>query len=354
MNITFLIGNGFDLGVGVRSKFSDYFPIYCEEAKGKGILHRGLADKIEKDIEHWSYFERQLGIYTGEFWEDRTDVFWRQFEDFELGFIRYLKQEEATLSFDKKDEIAKQMRKGLLNFYSRENLRPGSSDKIRGIFSPRYREDHKYNFLSFNYTMILKDCLEAVPNGVLETRAGDARSLIGKVVYIHGTCDGYPIMGVNDASQIENPVWAKDERFLCRIVKSRSNERNRSNSDRDGAEIIKSSNIICVYGMSLGETDRNWWDRIINWLYADPTRQLVLFLRDRNYSTSSQIAFMDKEDEIVEKLSQFSTNESIAVEDLLPRIHIAVNKNIFQMNFLRDNDESEARVVAEQRDLATV
>ena len=28
MNITFLIGNGFDIGLGMLSRFTDYFPVY--------------------------------------------------------------------------------------------------------------------------------------------------------------------------------------------------------------------------------------------------------------------------------------------------------------------------------------
>lgn len=60
MNITFLIGNGFDVGMGLKSKFSDYFPIYIEESKEKDNSIKALADDIEINRAEWSYFEKKL------------------------------------------------------------------------------------------------------------------------------------------------------------------------------------------------------------------------------------------------------------------------------------------------------
>ena len=35
MNITFMIGNGFDIGLGMRTSFKDFFDIYCAKALKK-------------------------------------------------------------------------------------------------------------------------------------------------------------------------------------------------------------------------------------------------------------------------------------------------------------------------------
>ena len=67
MNITFLIGNGFDVGMGMHSKFSDYFPIYIEDSKDKVKSLKDFADEIAEDEEKWSVFEKQLGVYTNKF-----------------------------------------------------------------------------------------------------------------------------------------------------------------------------------------------------------------------------------------------------------------------------------------------
>ena len=34
MQVSFLIGNGFDRGLGLRTSFRDFFPVYCKEASG--------------------------------------------------------------------------------------------------------------------------------------------------------------------------------------------------------------------------------------------------------------------------------------------------------------------------------
>ena len=47
MNITFLIGNGFDVGLGMKSRFKDFFPIYKEKSQNKEPRIKYLSDSIE-------------------------------------------------------------------------------------------------------------------------------------------------------------------------------------------------------------------------------------------------------------------------------------------------------------------
>ena len=53
MNITFLIGNGFDVGVGMRSKFKDFFPQYIDKSKTKEKDIQHLAIEIERECEKY-------------------------------------------------------------------------------------------------------------------------------------------------------------------------------------------------------------------------------------------------------------------------------------------------------------
>ena len=59
MNVTYLIGNGFDLGLGLKTRFSDFLPIYIsEKSKDEDILE--FQEDIAKSIDDWSDFELQL------------------------------------------------------------------------------------------------------------------------------------------------------------------------------------------------------------------------------------------------------------------------------------------------------
>ena len=40
---------------------------------------------------------------------------------------------------------------------------------------------------------------------------------------------------------------------------------------------IKKSTIICLYGVSLGETDKDWWQLLGDWLQNDKKHLLIVF-----------------------------------------------------------------------------
>lgn len=334
MNITFLIGNGFDLGIGIQSRFTDFFPMYIEKSKSKKEEIRMLSEHIGADYQTWADFEVQMGQYTKEFTPQNKDLYFKQFRDFEIEFIKYLKNEEQQISFDDKETISKMMISGLTNFYKSNNLRVVSSQAVSQLFSDNSNQEHCYNFISFNYTNALERGLRTISDGIVCRRAhlGSTRlDKIGKIVHVHGTSENAPIMGVNDVSQIANEALAYDNRFIRYLVKPVLNAVHRTNHDSDGAKMIADSQIICIYGMSLGATDKCWWVRILNWLNSGANRQLVIFDFDPNFNNSSQFDWIDKEDSVIEKLSGYVDDSKMDIEKLRSRIHIAVHKNIFQL-----------------------
>lgn len=326
--------------MGIKSRFSDYFPIYIEHSKGKPTSIKELANEIDSNEKNWSYFEKQLGEYTKHFSSTTKYKFLEQLKDFQDGFIDYLKKQESKLSFDNSDDILNKFINALMTFYSSENLPMGSSLMVKNLYDSHRLEEHRYNFINFNYTSILEKCLQTIPNRIVCKRAvsGEKIDRIGQIVHVHGYCDQYPLMGLDNDSQIINKSLAQDKSFSRYVVKPSLNEALRMNYDKNSTELILRSQIICVYGMSLGETDKKWWNLILNWLSKDAHNQLIIYNYDEQYTFSNQFAWIDKEDEIVQKLSSYSNNE-IKIEDLISRIHISVNKNIFQMNLLVEKIE---------------
>lgn len=332
MNITFLVGNGFDIGVGLHSRFADFFPIYQKQSTQKKKKIKQLSEEIRQDYETWADFESALGDYTEKFTLETKQDFLKQLKDFELSFADYLKRQEDQLLFDNKNDIAETMKKGLCHFYAEKVLPTGSSNAINRTFLNHKNENHRYNFVVFNYTTVLERCLEAIEDGIVNTRttpAGERKDTIGATIHVHGRIGYQPIMGVNDVGQIKNKVLAEDKRFAQFMTKPLLNKANRTSNDADTTRIINESSIICVYGMSLGKTDKKWWNLILSWLRANSARQLVVFTCDKNYSTNDQFAWLDKENELIDKLAEYSGN--VDVETLRPRIHLSVNCNIFEM-----------------------
>lgn len=336
MNITFLIGNGFDVGLGMKSRFKDFFPIYKEKSANKPEKIRKLSEEIDADYETWADFEAALGEYTSKFNVETKQDFLAQVRDFEEEFIEYLKRQEEILDY-KKQDIAGFMKNALVEYCSTENLALESSQNIKSIHSLYNYDGHTYNFVNFNYTYSLEKCLQTIPQRIICKRTyGGAEKVdkVGQIVHVHGKHNLYPLIGVNDVNQIANKELAKDEAFTRRILKPALNRFLRQGNDARATDLINQSTIICIYGMSLGKTDKKWWELLIKWLNGDRHRQLVIFDYDEKYTTSTQFAWLEKEESILAKLNEYNAEPKLEIEALRPRIHIAVHKNIFAIDLV--------------------
>ena len=59
-NITFLIGNGFDLSFGVHSQYRDIYKAYSETQTSA----EPFVDNFKEEIQHWSNFEMDLAKFA--------------------------------------------------------------------------------------------------------------------------------------------------------------------------------------------------------------------------------------------------------------------------------------------------
>lgn len=333
MNITFMIGNGFDVGIGMKSCFTDYFPQYCEAAeKSANETMKALAEEIKSDEKNWSYFERQLGQYTSRFTKDTKGKLLEQLRDFEMGFVKYLTEQENNLEFTNTDEISKVMTQALTGF--QRQLHMASRAQIDDLLKSKSTEKRVYHFISFNYTSVLEKCLQTITGGILQTRKvgnTEYRDVIGEIVHPHGYVDECPIMGVNDDSQIANKDIAQDPGIAKYLIKPETNKAQKMNFDSVAKSVLNSSDILCIYGMSLGETDALWWKRVMTWLNASSAHQLVVFTFDPSFSPASHIDWMQREDRIVDTFRQY-IGPGMNMEQLRARIHLAVHRNIFAID----------------------
>jgi len=135
MNITFLMGNGFDVGIGMKSKFKDFFPIYQEKSHEKPERIRQLANEIGQDYETWADFESALGKYTVKFNANTKQDFIDQLKDFEVEFIEYLAKEEDSLMFNEANKIENVVKNALLKYYNSQNLAPESATAIMNVYN---------------------------------------------------------------------------------------------------------------------------------------------------------------------------------------------------------------------------
>ena len=321
--MTFLIGNGFDLGIGLKTGYKDFYDVYCQSKSSDSEILQHFKSDILKEPETWADFESAFGEYAYHF-KDAED-YMQLFEDFIRQFSLYLENEESAFDDSKTEEMLRGMKKALSSYY---DIRPADKDTVVSLIES-YRKT--FNFISFNYTCCLDKCIDAVkstPNS-LASISGE----IGELVHVHGYTDKDLIMGVNDASQIENEAFSQDETVLNELVKPRQNEIIKMNYDYRATQIINRSQIICVYGMSIGETDQKWWKLIMQWLQRDINNHLIV-LRHRAPIRMVPVwrRFVESTRNLLYMHGEVPAENQRVIAN---QIHIDVDHNIFAMDLTK-------------------
>ena len=355
MNITFFIGNGFDIGLGLKTKYTDFYDEYCSDtanddeniASFKSLLKEWQRlnqetqdEKLKRKIEDWADFEKAFGEHSADDAIKDSGSYAARFEDFVTKFNFYLENEEKKVDYSDADNIAKVMKLGVTTYY---HIRRGDRLKIE----QRYNQiggQSTYNFITFNYTRTIDRCANILKNSI-KNETGKA---VGSVVHIHGYVDENMIMGVNDISQITNENFAKDPLVSGEIIKPTQNAECRTNYESEAIPIIDRSNIICIYGMSIGDTDKKWWQHIFKWLSGDNGRYLVILTHSDKYNKKLPFTQTKVTNEIVGKFLSFSNSSDDIKARIANQIFVGVNYDVFAMK-LRKPDVVKSEETAKEK-----
>ncbi|MCL2225663.1 MAG: bacteriophage abortive infection AbiH family protein [Defluviitaleaceae bacterium] len=329
MNILFMIGNGFDVNVGLKTKFEDFMPHYVEKTVNDKII-REFKDVIVKEgYETWSDFEKQLGLYAKDFDASTKANFIHCRDDFVDGLIEYLREQEARVDLKNKNaDVVTAFVDSLTNFYRNNRLRSGSARDIATTFDVSRNERHFYRFMTFNYTQVFDTCINVLRRQhplPLHHDGSNTPDSIAIPLHIHGTLDEDMLIGVDNTSQIANDKLSNDNSFSDNLIKSQMNGWLRNGNHARGMELIESSHIICVFGMSLGETDLMWWEKLGKWLFDNNDRHLVLWEYDPNYTRSNPRDFRRFDGRVIRRFFDRSNLSTTEQDDVENRIHVGFN-----------------------------
>lgn len=335
--ITFLIGNGFDLNVGLNTRYLDFYKYYIKEHP-----YDMLAESIGKDYACWSDLEVGLGKYTSQVNEEKEKEFWDSERILEEELASYLEKQMKRVDGEreeKKREIALQMTKTLQEFYV--GL-PQEQREYISRYIDKTRDEIVYSFITFNYTNILEKCLGITKNIIRGNlincrvnRGAFYEDTIGTVTHIHGTTSKEMVLGVNDSSQIFNERFRRDS--LCRqyLIK---NEINRGFGEKkvdDAHKIIDESMIICVFGMSIGQTDKMWWRHIGEWLCGNKNRRLIIYFSDDKLKRgNTKYQLFPNRNQILTRLKENSGMDMNKWKVVEKQIYTGCGNKIFNFNLV--------------------
>lgn len=351
MNITFLIGNGFDLNLGLRTKYEHFLECYTRLDYRDTEAINSMKEHILQNWKLWSDAEKAFGDYTADFKEHgfTAEEFDECYYDFCEKLAMYLQREERRLNYNKIiDAFAGKFAKAIRNYIG-NGFTEVQTAELQNSIRP-VSGGESYNFINFNYTETVDNFVNKLTGGILGQRRlthGFADNSFGVLYHVHGTTKADMVFGVNDETQIKCKELfdGHDEEIVNQLIKIKANEMNEQNMDSKVHAVLKNSNLIYIYGMSIGATDALWWKRIAEIMKSNPNLHVII-----NYfgeDTTRLISGRERRFENSQR-KQFTKYCELSEEDknkIEKRIHID-RRNIFsELKDLVDNDLDKSDII---------
>ena len=340
--ITFFFFFCFDINVGLDTRYSDFYTYYLQQNPSDMLVEDILEKSKQKDDEFWSDLEVGLGNYTAQITDNQISSFFDSENAMEEALADYLEMqtERIQISGDMEKEIATLMRESILQFYERLAKEP--EQYIRNVIRA-VRDSIVYSFISFNYTDAFDRCLQLVkkqyPN-IGNHRADNGNVYnhsVGEIIHINGTINAEMILGVNDADQIANEKIRENSLYRQFFIKEEANKRFGQNKIQDTRSIIDSSEVICIYGMSIGITDKMWWEYLAQWLRGGDKRRLIIFAKqDKKMERITKWNLFPSENKVRNKFrdnSGINENEWSKIEG---KIFVKFDSDLFDFKITKD------------------
>lgn len=342
MNITFLIGNGFDLNLGLNTRYADFYPYFIEKSTENNMIRTWL----EADELLWADLEEQLGKKLENVKESEQDKFYEDKAELDRLLLEYLGHEQKKLSIQNEEgKISHEFARSLGAFYN--DLSEVGRNSLMSTGKVYRNEEFHYCFICFNYTTTLDQIVNITRKlkSPLSTHQGQGmkkNNLLGEVLHIHGTLNEEMILGVNDVDQINSGFLKKDAEFLDTFIKRRMNNSIGQRKTEHAQKLIEDSHIICIFGMSIGSTDKMWWEEIVKWLNKSDNNKLVIYYKgyndelDRKLPANTIRLTNRLKRKILEKGGVNA--ESPNIDKIKDRIFISYNSSIFnfkEIGFVR-------------------
>lgn len=366
LRITYLVGNGFDLQAKLPTKPHDIIDDYLQTVDKEllaEMLKNGpdsalvqllsvIQSTITNDYESWGDFETALGSKLPEACANAgfgPAQYAQAIEHFARHLHAYItKINQRITAFKITPELEERFYRSAINCM-RDGMRGDQCAKMQTILDAHAKDNWSICYVNFNYTTLLDRVLFAASrsnkfsHSVSFGYSSFERRLNPSALHIHGNiADSHGIItGVDDASQIVVPGYRDDTEVLDTIVKPRLNMERGDLIENETLQLIAQSDIICIYGMAMGQTDATWWKAIAEWLDSDKDERILAI---NAWGNNADILPRDNQRANAAALARFFNGAGVSDNDiksrLEPRIAIARNSKVFDLG-IDLSEESE-------------
>lgn len=264
-------------------------------------------------------------------------------------FVGFVDSEQHKLPDALPDEAVEEFWRSTCDFPGRltaadQALLPASDSVLANI---------SYQFISLNYTTVFDRFLDSAKHShepFLRRAIGNVAYVdnAGDVLHLHGIIEegmGQEIVsGVARSENLANREFANSPQETELWVKSNKNRSIYGNNKNNNSKaIINSTDVFCIFGCSLGNSDSYIWEMVGHRLRGSTSASVVLFdysLPDRFGQESRK--YQRRRDELREDFLQKANlatgdeKDGEAREDFASRIITTPSKTVFNVNLLSD------------------
>lgn len=321
--VLFIIGNGFDLSMGMKTKYEDMYESYFNIPSLSGTIEQFKQTLSKQEpYSKWSDFEMGMAEYAQTL--SSEEQFVECVRDFKSHMVQHLQIENQKIiaainNSDYTDKLLGELDRSFEEFHI--CFSPNVIRQINSLVSVLFLGCPK--IITFNYTTGLDE--------LLILRAKKNHTLVDLPLHIHGSLKSDVVLGVDNISQLEECPYSISQKGERSFIKTVFNQQYDSERVLRAKQMILNSQIICIYGFSMGESDKTWTNLLIDWLKQSANHHLVIYQYDKaEYHRYIFDALMDAEDE---KKKDLFTRLNLTDPKLADQIHIPIGYDIFNFDF---------------------
>lgn len=294
MHITYLIGNGFDLALGLKTGYLHFLSNYTLVPEGAHWVSRyaaQLRERISRNVTDWA--DAEIAFARLDFssmfpeQEDRDKYLVEMVEEFQSALNGYLKAEASRFKIENITDSDV--------FLFRMRIVSSVIEGLRGIASNSYllnelgKAPSTIDAINLNYTTTFDRLFYGAGSSIeipFDCQIGNRDAFkfnVGMVHHVHGTLkEGNTLFGVSAPEQINDPFARRVSETSGLLIKSNMDKENGRFAYNPALDSISQSDVVIVFGVSFGGSDKLWWKALVDKVMSDSRFRIYIFPYMRN------------------------------------------------------------------------
>lgn len=279
LNITYIVGNGYDIGLGLDTSFKSFIQKYKIVAPEDSSAVKNLKHDISHNVDTWADAEMAFAaVQFSNYGTDAKGVVIDCWHDFCRRLNGYLQACEQRFSLPEDEACLCQLRKNFARYIFDFFLADG--EYCSPWMMNEKQGDATIRVINLNYTRTFDVLLPSGPVDFVDPDRVFHKLFFEEVCHLHGDLSRRagqpPAFGVSQPSQVkDNEVRRLAEDFGY-LVKPRLDEEFSYCKYATAQKIIEDSDCYVFFGVSFGESDAWLWNAIARSLVDHPRRKAYL------------------------------------------------------------------------------